>query len=136
MTWTYIKACTKCGRELPLEEFAFKNKEKGTRHSWCKGCKNEYTVHHYNRNLDKYLAKAHNHKDKIRGFIRTLKEQNPCMDCKQYFPYYVMDFDHKGDKQFNVSRMFNLALNRVIAEIDKCDIVCANCHRVRTHNRL
>lgn len=66
--------------------------------------------------------------------VRDAKAK-PCMDCKQYFPYYVMDFDHQRDKAFLVSRHIwsTLALHRLQEEIDKCEVVCANCHRERTH---
>ena len=49
-----------------------------------------------------------------------------------------MDFDHaRGEKSLNVSRLRNgrLAWSRLLAELDKCDVVCANCHRVRTRLR-
>jgi len=51
-----------------------------------------------------------------------------------------MDFDHvRGDKEFTVSkavqRAYALTLSRVRAEIAKCDVVCANCHRIRTERR-
>jgi hypothetical protein len=45
-----------------------------------------------------------------------------------------MDFDHRNitDKMFTVSQRLVCSLERLIAEVDKCDLVCANCHRIRT----
>ena len=69
--------------------------------------------------------------------IQKLKS-GPCTDCKRIFPYYVMDFDHRdpSDKTLGVSvmvkRMF--AWDLVLAEIAKCDLVCACCHRLRTYH--
>jgi hypothetical protein len=61
----------------------------------------------------------------------------PCMDCGGSFPHYVMDLDHvRGVKRACVSRMVTAeqySLADIIAEIAKCDPVCANCHRERTH---
>lgn len=61
------------------------------------------------------------------------------MDCKQSFPYYVMDFDHRdpSKKEANVGslRRDGASLEALKTEIAKCDIVCANCHRVRTHKK-
>lgn len=56
------------------------------------------------------------------------------MDCGQSYPSYVMDLDHRGDKVRNVARMVSLGLGEatVLAEIAKCDVVCSNCHRLRT----
>ena len=61
----------------------------------------------------------------------------PCMDCDGSFPPACMDFDHRdpASKVDGVTRMVNanLSLDRILAEIAKCDLVCANCHRIRTH---
>lgn len=70
-----------------------------------------------------------------RAYIAAAKNK-PCMDCKQSFPPYVMDFDHRDpkDKKFSVSRICddNVSWENLKAEIAKCDLVCANCHRIRT----
>jgi hypothetical protein len=70
-------------------------------------------------------------------YIRTLKETIPCMDCKEYYPYYVMDFDHvRGKKHANVMELIpTLSKKKIDEEIAKCEIVCSNCHRIRTHMR-
>lgn len=74
---------------------------------------------------------------KILKFIRKLKSA-PCTDCKVSYPYYVMDFDHvRGIKSFNIcGAHFNRTTKEVQAELLKCDLVCSNCHRERTHGRL
>ncbi len=75
----------------------------------------------------------------IRLSVIELKK-SPCSDCKKNFPHYVMDFDHTGEhpKIRNISRMVScgVALKKIFAEIKKCDLVCSNCHRIRTHERL
>jgi lysyl-tRNA synthetase class I len=70
-------------------------------------------------------------------YIQELKSKTPCMDCKESYPYYVMDFDHvRGRKQANVAELINtLSKKRIDEEISKCEIVCSNCHRIRTHDR-
>lgn len=70
-------------------------------------------------------------------YIQDLKSKTPCMDCKESYPYYVMDFDHvRGRKQANVAELINtLSKKRIDEEISKCEIVCSNCHRIRTHER-
>lgn len=63
-------------------------------------------------------------------------KQFPCCDCGESYPYYVMDLDHRdpATKLFGFSRvqMARRPLDEVAAEIAKCDVVCANCHRKRT----
>ena len=60
----------------------------------------------------------------------------PCADCGGRFPACAMDFDHRNPagKLKDVSLLGNLGqVQRAISESDKCDVVCANCHRVRTY---
>jgi hypothetical protein len=61
------------------------------------------------------------------------------MDCGGRFPPECMDFDHvRGEKISSVSHMItrNASKNAIFSEIEKCEIVCANCHRIRTKSRL
>ena len=62
----------------------------------------------------------------------------PCADCGRRFAPCAMDFDHREPtgKVSGVTRMIGRAgKDRILAEVAKCDIVCANCHRARTHSR-
>lgn len=58
----------------------------------------------------------------------------PCADCGVAYPYFVMDFDHRGDKVLEINRLVKRgpSLVSLQSEIDKCDVVCSNCHRART----
>lgn len=69
--------------------------------------------------------------------VFAYKESHGCADCGQFFPHFVMEFDHcRGPKAGNVSTLaHSWGLTRLMAEIEKCDLVCANCHRFRTHAR-
>ena len=62
---------------------------------------------------------------------------NPCTDCGDCFPPVAMDFDHvHGEKVKEVSAMWSWSFDKVLIELDKCELVCANCHRTRTKHRL
>lgn len=78
-------------------------------------------------------------RDEYRLRVDAVKAElgHRCLDCDQSFPVYVLDFDHRPEevKLFSVTNGFNYTWNEVLAEISKCDLVCANCHRVRTHDR-
>lgn len=76
-------------------------------------------------------------KEYLARYIKEVKERNPCMDCKVAYPYYMMDFDHvRGRKQANVAELIGtLSKKRIDEEIAKCEVVCSNCHRIRTHMR-
>lgn len=64
-------------------------------------------------------------------------KQAPCMDCGQCFIPWAMEFDHRpGEKKlFAISEKSGQSITKLQAEIAKCDLVCANCHRVRSWNR-
>lgn len=68
-------------------------------------------------------------------------KSGPCADCGNKYPPYVMEFDHvpeRGKKVANVGAMCGsnyTTAKKVQAELAKCDLVCANCHKVRTHSR-
>ena len=78
------------------------------------------------------------HKAEIRSWIQQLKSDMPCADCKLQWPYYVMHFDHLGDdKEMEINEAVNRGWSRarIQLEIDKCELVCANCHAIRTYQR-
>ena len=65
-------------------------------------------------------------------FIQALKAA-PCTDCGTAYPAPVMDFDHIcGEKLRGIGQMWTYSPALIMAELIKCDVVCANCHRMRT----
>jgi predicted transcriptional regulator len=86
---------------------------------------------------EKTKQRSQKRREEIRDVIRTFKQEKACMDCKIIYPYYVLDFDHiSNNKVEGISKMASwFPLDEIIAEIKKCEVVCANCHRERTHNR-
>jgi hypothetical protein len=92
---------------------------------------------HYKRNRERYLEQSKQQRYRMQEFIQEVKSV-PCKDCGIQYPYYVMQFDHvRGKKVGHVGVLAtrnNLPLLKT--EIEKCEIVCANCHAERTHARL
>lgn len=105
-------------------------------------------------NPDKYREENLRNKVPARKHVKMLKEKKlrvqdwliekydktPCLDCGLSFPWCVMDFDHRpGEtKDFALSRVAGRRaspklISKVEKEIAKCDLVCSNCHRIRTH---
>jgi len=111
--------------------------------------KAEYTKSWKARNREKVNATHHRwlkqHPDyrKNRRAVRIAQleelKKAPCVDCGGTFPSVAMDFDHvNGEKKMTISRMLRSSDSRwedILAEVAKCDLVCANCHRVRTAKR-
>jgi len=74
---------------------------------------------------------------KIRAFLNEQKNR-PCKDCRKKYDPVCMDFDHvRGKKIFALREVYSkrYAHEKVVREIAKCDVVCANCHRLRTKKR-
>lgn len=96
----------------------------------------------YQKNWMRQHAEAARASCRARKRMLTQKvadyKNRPCADCGQSFPSYVMDLDHVcGTKVADVSHLVSMGRPwKVIeAEIRKCEVVCANCHRIRTHVR-
>lgn len=72
-----------------------------------------------------------------RNYIDSIKRNSWCLDCKLFWPPYILHFDHcRGQKLFDISwGAYNKGVNAVKVEIDKCDLICANCHAARTYPR-
>ena len=91
----------------------------------------------YENNREGYPEKNRRKKEYLREIMREHKSK-PCADCGSEFPFYVMDFDHRDadEKCLSVSKMAQqMSVRRLLDEIAKCDVVCANCHRIRTYER-
>lgn len=135
-----MKQCGRCGRELPLDEFAWKSREAGTKQSYCRSCQAEYRREHYEDNRNRYVAKARRWKDQARRergqWLIGFFAENPCVDCGEDDPI-VLQFDHvRGEKEFSISQeLTNKSMEDIEAEIAKCEVRCANCHMRVTAQR-
>lgn len=86
----------------------------------------------------KQLVRIKDKRSKLRVHLQTAKNK-PCMDCGNSYPYFVMEFDHRPDetKLYTISAVNTIpSMDALIEEISKCDVVCANCHKYRTWERL
>ncbi len=92
----------------------------------------------YERNKELTQQRTRDRRGKILAFVQEYKEARACVDCGTNYPYWILEFDHvHGEKLGNISTMVkNCSMNAILEEIEKCDVVCSNCHRTRTRNRL
>ncbi len=136
------QVCTKCGVEQPFEQFSWKNKKKRKRNTQCKACHAAYRRQHYLDNIEKYKAKARywneqnqdQYRMNIRKYVLEYLLEHPCVDCGESDPI-VLEFDHvRGEKVDAVGTLMRstVSLKRIKAEIEKCEVRCANCHRRKT----
>jgi hypothetical protein len=75
---------------------------------------------------------------RLRTYVADYKAAVPCCDCGISYPFYKLEFDHvRGIKLFNISQagVSVCSFPKVLEEIQKCDVVCRNCHAERTFRR-
>lgn len=130
------KECTRCKLSLPEDQFNFKIKSKGIRETRCKKCVHTYARAHYRKNKQQYLRRNRDTHKRNRDRVLAMKEK-PCTDCERTYPTYVMEFDHNDPaiKEFAIGKSNWGWYKKIARELEKVDLVCSNCHKMRTHNR-
>ena len=100
----------------------------------------EYHKRYYQKHSTKYKEKAkkwnRSQRRWARDYVQRVKRLHKCIDCGQSNPQ-VLEFDHVKNKSHNISDMTNGAysIEAIKKEIRKCEIRCANCHRIKTIER-
>ena len=131
------RKCGRCDSWQPPENFGFRDKAQTRRQFWCLICLVDYK-------RDWYLRNRVAHKEHVRitsrgrvaenrARLAAFKAEHPCVDCGESDPV-VLEFDHLRDKRWNVSEMITGAFPwaTIEAELEKCAVRCANCHRRKT----
>lgn len=98
----------------------------------------EYHKKWYEKNKSKHRAWDKAIRERLSAKLAAYKLKRGCMDCGYKKCAAALDFDHvRGTKVCDVGGMVGrrLSWERILAEIEKCDLVCANCHRERTEAR-
>ena len=127
-----------CKEAKPLDEFTPKG-SRGGRDSYCRPCRRVYGRAHYQAHRRRYIEKA-GQRRRLRRRVRAeffieYFASHPCVDCGETDPV-VLEFDHIGEKEFDVAYGFErFGWERILREMAKCEVVCANCHRRRTCRR-
>ena len=131
-----MRRCGRCGSFKPLDDFAWRRKAKGQLDNYCRPCRAAYKQEHYAANRHRFIDLAMRRKRRLAiaraEFLFDYFRDHPCVDCGEKDPL-VLEFDHLGDKSFEISRgLRDRSWQAILAEMAKCDVLCANCHRRRT----
>lgn len=131
------KRCYACKLNKTVGEFAANRRQADGLDSMCKACKKAYNARYYKatrdeRNPDR-AARRRRARDEARENVYNYLRSHPCVDCGET-DIVVLDFDHQRDKRLNIAHMINRghSWDSIVAEIKKCEVVCANDHRRRT----
>jgi len=132
-----MKQCTLCKQEKPLSEYNKKTSRPDGKQNVCRECNRARSRQYYAENREKHKqdilkrknANIGNSQSKVVEYLKN----HPCVDCNES-DIIVLEFDHQRDKFKNVSEMImqGYTFERILEEIDKCEVVCANCHKRRT----
>jgi hypothetical protein len=138
------KKCSKCGKVKNVTDFFIRMKLKNQFHSQCKECykDNRDPQGHYKKYRDEYVKRSTDRKiikttENRMNLLEYFKTHH-CIVCDESNPI-VLDFDHREqeDKILNISQMiYHHNWDSILKEIEKCDVLCANHHRIRTSKQL
>ena len=141
-----MKRCQKCHIEKDEEEFSWRWKALGKRDDICKACRKVYNKEYFNgpakeRHLQQVNERKQHAREFAREYVLNYLATHPCVgpDGKGC-PYdetdpVVLEFHHvRGEKDHTISHMVSegLSVERIQRELDKCQVLCANCHRKLT----
>lgn len=131
-----MKICSRCKKEKELKFFnKNKTKEDGYQ-TFCKSCQSEYQKVYYVLDRKGQLKRVRQRKIKLTTWFKEYKKTLKCTRCPENHPA-CLDFHHPaGDKKFNTGQMARngYSKKKVLEEVSKCVVLCANCHR-KEHNK-
>lgn len=127
------KICPNCKKEKSLSEWNKDSARSSGTQAYCRECTRLRDREYYHSNRqdrkNKIRERAEKERERVGQMILEYKKQG-CKFCKE-IECICMDFHHLRDKDFAIgdSTRKNYSLNRVKKEIEKCLVVCSNCHR-------
>jgi hypothetical protein len=126
------KTCTKCNQIKSIKDFTRRKSSKDNYHSRCKTCTRKDTQQHYKQNKSYYLAKNKRQKAKLCSWFKNYKVTLKCNQCDESH-ISCLSFHHidPSKKEINVATAVarTWSKEKIISEIEKCIILCENCHR-------
>lgn len=129
--------CGNCGEDKPTSEFHKANTRPRGYQASCKSCARAKDQKRWLNRSKEHIAKRLERERQNKQWMADYKRTHPCTDCGELFHPAAMQFDHlpENSKLKALSEMAAYGLATIQAEIAKCELVCANCHAVRTYNR-
>lgn len=147
------KTCTSCAETKDISEFNKRARSKDGYNEQCRSCISEWRknrrlelkaqgitprndIYNKEHKAEKNAWRSAKRKE-TRDFIRSLKIGKPCDMCGGFFPPVALDWDHIDPEQKSfeicqegIREMYSE--EKLLEEIAKCRILCANCHRIHS----
>jgi len=124
-----MKLCPRCKEEKSLEQFSKNKLREDGLQRMCKQCSKEAHKKFWVKNGIKKREQRKEFNNLFKEKIRNIKEQSKCAKCKEE-RWWVLEFHHKDplQKEFNIGDGIIVGQKRVLKEIEKCVVLCSNCH--------
>lgn len=129
-----MPTCTLCKTDKPATEFY--SRVSGKPYPQCKDCHKKYVRAAYHRDKPAGRDRVKQQRQKLVEWFRDYKRGLKCSRCPENH-WACIEFHHKDPKtkEFSIVRAIarRLSIKRILAEIEKCEVLCANCHRKLHH---
>lgn len=131
-----MKICSKCREEPPVGSFGRRSQSSDGLRPECRSCRSVDSKIYYLNLAPEVKSRREeagaNRKAERRAMANSRLVEG-CKDCGETDPI-VLEFDHvRGEKVSDISRIIVSGnIDSLREELDKCEVVCANCHRRRT----
>lgn len=132
-----MKRCAICKLEKTPSEFNRNRRRADGLQSHCRKCNKERSRAYYSANIEAHKTATMKRKKKAielsqRKIVEYL-QKHPCVDCG-YSNILALEFDHRNNKESNIATAVanGWSWDRIKKEIDKCDVRCSNCHKIKT----
>jgi len=133
------QVCTRCHQTKSIDEFNSRWKHLGERQRTCRACQSEQKKNWYKKNKKSHKENVYENKIKnieaARAYVWDFLLSHPCVKCGESDPA-ILEFDHvRGQKRAEVTKLMRdgYTLKIIQREIDKCVVLCANCHKRKTY---
>lgn len=126
-----MKICSQCKEAKPEDQYNKRTSNKNGLQANCKECNKLKLKEHYKNNKPKYIDKNKVYKQTTKDFVNKYKTERGCVYCSEK-EAVCLDFHHtEDDKETNVGTLVGQghSVQKVLLEINKCIVVCSNCHR-------
>lgn len=128
-----MKLCSKCNTSKDEENFSWKNKQKKIRQTICRSCHKISRRKHYLQNRESEKKRIKRRREEIREWCKQIKRTLKCNRCPQNHPA-TLQFHHndptRKELAIAVAVTNGWSKKKIMAEMEKCEVLCANCHAI------
>lgn len=100
----------------------------------CKSCNKEQQAKWWRKNKETQKQRVKDNRKRLQDITIEHRINNPCVICGET-SFLVLEFDHLHSKEKNIAELCRKGISgsKIKEEIDKCRVLCSNCHQIKTH---